>query len=317
MLQLFGVIFIFFLSLEAVAGVRNFSFGVTGSEVRPAFIYIPELKKPTSLLVVFHGGSRNALSAMNQDSDNEWNQIAESRGWVALYPSGTTNQKDSQKLLWNDCRLSFGPVGPVRSDVNDVEYLDALIKRIMKEQNLDEVFLTGHSNGAGMVYRMAMESSLALTAIAPMLMNLPRNLKRCKDRWVRPIPTALLLGTGDPMVSFSGGTKGRSGKETLEWIRSKNGAILEGKTITYNDINDTDGLKGSSSTIKSTSYETSDRKTNVLYFVVDGGGHQVPGPAPVEKWMNDWLGPKNRDLSVREEISAFFQSQVVRERKKD
>ncbi len=304
------------ISFEASAGVRNFSFGVTSSDLRPALSYIPESKKPSALLVVLHGGSRNASLAMNQDSEYEWNQIAEAKGWVALYPSGTTNQKDSQKLLWNDCRLSFGTVGPIRPDVNDVVYLDALIKKVMREENLKEVFLTGHSNGAGLVYRMAMESSLRLTAIAPMLMTLPRNLARCKDGWHHPIPTALLLGTLDPMVSFSGGTKGRSAADTLEWIRTKNEALSEGKTTSYDDINTSDGPNGTSSTINRKSYESSDKTTNVEYFVVEGGGHQVPGPAPVEKWMVDWLGPKNRDLSIRQEIASFFERQIETTNKK-
>src|SRR5688572_17101509 len=100
------------LTAIAKAEVRSFSFGAKDSSPRPALLFVPTAKKPAALLVVLHGGSRNAHLAMNQDSEGEWNQLAETYGWVVLYPSGTTNQKDPQKLIWNDCRLKFGEVGP-------------------------------------------------------------------------------------------------------------------------------------------------------------------------------------------------------------
>lgn len=304
------LVFSLTLSAGARAEVRTFSFGLPNSTPRPAIVYVPKAKKTGSLLVVLHGGSRNAVLTMNQDSDSEWNQIAEAAGWVVLYPSGTTNQKDPQKLIWNDCRFSWGTVAPVKPDTDDVGYLDALIRKVSQEEGLKHIFLAGHSNGAGMTFRMALESSLPLAGIAPMLMNLPRNPKRCEDRWLKPIPAAFLLGTKDPMVAFAGGTKGRSGAETLEWIRKKNDAKVEGKISTYDDAVKQDGPKGESSTIVRREFGPTDKQTNVIYFEVRGGGHQVPGPAPVEKWIVDWLGPKNRDLSIRQEIADFFQKQI-------
>ncbi len=307
------ILAIFFGSLigHLQAETRSFSFALPLQRARPALLSLPD-KKPSALLVVLHGGSRNASLAMGSDSEGEWNVQAALHGWAVLYPSGTSNQKNPDKLLWNDCRLAFGSVGPEQTDTDDVAYLDALIRKVLADLDVkeDRVLLTGHSNGGGMSFRMAMESTLPLRAMAPMLMTLPRDAHRCQDRWQKPLPTAYLLGTADPMVAFQGGKKGRSGAETLAWIREKNRASFAGPPLSLPDRDTQDGAKGQSSTLLRQSFGPSSEEINTVFWIIQGGGHQIPGLSPVQDWIVKWLGPKNRDLNVRAEIAAFFQAQL-------
>ena len=159
-----------------------------------------------------------------------------------------------------------------------------------------------------MTFRMALEGRTAFRAIAPAIMTIPKpSYSRCQDHWTRPIPTAYLLGTADPLVAFNGTGRSHSGSETLRWIRDKNGATLEVARFEYPDKDPKDGPQGrSSSTIKRFSYGPTSDSVNVLYFEVKDGGHNLPGPKELPRFILNWLGPKNRDVSIYGEIAQFF-----------
>lgn len=161
-------------------------------------------KEPRSPLVVFlHGTGATAAWA---DDETGWARLAARAGFVLAVPEALRPDPDNPpKFLtnpqrWNDGSPTAGTNG---RKVDDVAFLASVIEDAQTRAGADpaRIFVSGFSNGAAMVFRMAAEMANRITAVAPVA-------GYC---WVpnpkpaRPVPTLYLIGSLDPLVPLRGG----------------------------------------------------------------------------------------------------------------
>lgn len=131
---------------------------------RSCLVHVPPKynpKRPTPIVLVFHGGGSNAEQMMRYCGLNE---KADKEGFIAVYPNGTGRLE--HMLTWNGgncCAYAQW------NNVDDVGFTRTLLDDLTKVVNIDRkrVFATRMSNGSIMCYRLASELSDRIAAIAP------------------------------------------------------------------------------------------------------------------------------------------------------
>jgi len=89
---------------------------------------------------------------------------ADREGFVAVYPNGTG--RGTRALTWNAggcCAYAE------RNNIDDVGFTKALLDDLTSRVHIDRtrVYATGISNGGMMAFRLAVEASDRIAAIAP------------------------------------------------------------------------------------------------------------------------------------------------------
>ena len=129
---------------------------------RSYLVHVPpqyDPKKPTPVVLVFHGGGSNAEQMVRFCGLNE---KADQEGFIAVYPQGTGRFK--RLLTWNGGNCC----GYAQSNkVDDLAFTRALLDDLAKVANVDakRIYATGMSNGAIMCYPMAV--FLPLLGVTP------------------------------------------------------------------------------------------------------------------------------------------------------
>lgn len=133
---------------------------------RPYEIFIPSSlpqEGKRSMIVALHGGSGWAAQF---ERSIHLNDVAEKYGIIILYLSGTqaSPAMAENRLAWNAgscCGM------PARKNVDDVAYIQKATENMARQHGVDpqQIFVTGHSNGAMMSARMMCESSLFRSAV--------------------------------------------------------------------------------------------------------------------------------------------------------
>src|SRR4029077_14545218 len=126
--------------------------------------------------------------------------VAEQRKFLLALPEGTVDSDSKQ--FWNATDACCSSKGPV---VDDVTYLNAVMDDVAAKYNLDKkrVFLTGHSNGGFMSYRMACESSGRIAAILSLAGAMWLDTSMCKP--TEAVSVAEVHGDADESVKYDGG----------------------------------------------------------------------------------------------------------------
>jgi polyhydroxybutyrate depolymerase len=108
--------------------------------------------------------------------------------------------------LWNSGQLREGSP---RTAIDDVAFLRALVDHLGARAPIDRrrVFATGHSNGAGMCWRVAAEAADLVVAVAPVCGRSPTGLRPA----TRAMPVWAISGGVDPLNPLAGGER------TLPW----------------------------------------------------------------------------------------------------
>jgi polyhydroxybutyrate depolymerase len=165
---------------------------------RTCLVHVPpkyDPKKPTPVVLAFHGGGSNAEQMIKFCGLNE---TADKHGFIVVYPSGTGRL---EKLLTfnggNCCGYAM------TNRVDDVACTRALLDDLAKVVNVDpkRVYATGMSNGAIMSYRLASELSDRIAAIAPV--GGPMGTETCSPK--RPVSVIHFHGKDDEFAPFKGG----------------------------------------------------------------------------------------------------------------
>lgn len=130
--------------------------------------YVPASLKADAdvpLVVVLHGSSAS-MYAIAEES--RWHDVADKNGFIVVYGQAFINERGPSGAIpaayWNEFSA---PVDAGGSD--DVVYLKHVIDSTKKKYHIDDarVYMTGHSNGANMTWRMGLEAPELFAAIAP------------------------------------------------------------------------------------------------------------------------------------------------------
>lgn len=263
---------------------------------RSYIVHVPpkhDPKKPTPVVLAFHGGGSNAEQMVKFCGLND---TADKHGFIVVYPSGTGRL---DKLLTfnggNCCGYAM------TNKIDDVAFTRALLDDLGKVTKVDQkrIFATGMSNGGIMAYKLASELSDRIAAIAPV--GGPMGTETCNPK--RPVPVIHFHGTNDEHAPFKGGKgKGVSGTDFYSvehsikaWIKA-NGCKIEPATVKLPD----EAKDGTTATIKT--YGGGKDGAEVVLVAINGMGHTWPGREPLVKF----LGKSTRNVSANEMMWQFF-----------
>ena len=275
---------------------------------RTWLIHVPlsfDITKSMPLLIALHGGGGTGRNMVKLTMGG-FDKIADKKGFVVVYPDGIEKH-------WNDGRSSEETTYRVhKENIDDAGFISALIDYLIKKMNIDpkRVYVTGMSNGAIMTYRLACELAEKIAAIAPVAGNIPQNLlSSCSPS--RPVSVLAINNTNDPLMPFTGGDvtgpygmkklgKVLSAPESVKfWVNNNKCSI--NPAITYEpDKDPQDGTR-----IRKESYLNGKNGTEVILYVIEGGGHTWPGG--YQYFGEGVIGKTSRDIDANEVIWDFFE----------
>lgn len=160
---------------------------------------------PSALPVVIflHGSGQSGAEELERTG---WTALAEREGFLAIAPNGLPAEPDEPADFWRNPRLwnsGQHPSDRPRSQIDDLAFFDALLDDIARRWPVDQsrIYVTGHSNGGAMAFRLAAERADRIAAIAPVsgLCWLP------DPKPARLVPTLMIVGTRDPLMPIDGG----------------------------------------------------------------------------------------------------------------
>lgn len=254
---------------------------------------------PAPLVLVFHGGTRNAqsmetLTGMSEKADRE--------GFIAVYPDGTGRLENI--FVWN---VEFGFGYALRNGVDDVGFIDSLIGELQKKLSIDgkRIFATGISNGGMLSYLVASRLSGRFAAVAPVAGASGGSEKAGSPiiiygRPEQPVSVIVFHGKSDRLVPYAGGQG--SGFANAVYIPVKESIDL---WVGYDGCSPApvSATSAGGNVIKDGYSGGRDGTEVVLYTIVDGG-HAWPGGTPA------WEGGDRPtpDINATDLIWEFFKA---------
>lgn len=164
---------------------------------RSYIVHVPKAGSNAARPVVlnFHGGGAYAA---NQQSYSRMDATAEREGFLAVYPDGT-GRLATRLLTWN-AGTCCGYAS--EHNVDDVGFTRAVVEDLSRRTpaNRSRIYATGLSNGAMMAYRLALEASDLIAAIAPVA-----GSEVAPFHPVRPVSILHIHSVDDPRALYTGG----------------------------------------------------------------------------------------------------------------
>lgn len=291
-------------------GDHEFWLDLGGFE-RGYLVRVPEAARSGRALpvvVALHGGGGNARAFK---ASSGLDPVADREGFLALYPFGYGSRRD-RFLTWNAgacCGAAHA------DDAGDVGFVLAVLDDLSGRTPADasRVFATGHSNGAMMAYRLAVDAGHRFAAIAPVsgAMNL--------GPVPGPGPSVPILhihSLDDPRAPYDGGlgppfplTNARVHHEpVLEGIRFwvERNACPASPSVgpTRHGAPDSEDAEH---TVTRLEWEPCATGAPVVHLRLTGAGHGWPGHrfGPVRERI---VGPDTEIVDAAEEAWRFFRS---------
>jgi len=172
------------------------------------------------LVVVFHGAGGNGKDYLTK---NGWAALSEQKGFVVAAPDGLpalprlpANFRINPRL-WNSGQLN---ANSPRAKINDMVFVRALLDDVAQRTSVDKnrIYATGHSNGAGMTFKIGAGLSSLFAGIATVMgLNTSEGAHPTKA-----LPTLMLIGTSDPLNPIEGGER------QLPWGKSTVPRVSQG-----------------------------------------------------------------------------------------
>lgn len=277
----------------------------SGGIERSFSYYLPSnLQSGAALIFVLHG-SMGSGDQMREQTGYEFDLLAQTHQFVPVYADGFENH-------WNDCRAS-ADYSANTQNIDDVSFIRQMIAAFVERYNIDpsKVFVTGHSNGGHMAYKLALEAPHLVRAIAPISASLPVDENLDCEKSAVPVSVAIFNGTEDPVNLYEGGlvslfgnsSRGTvlSSMDTARYWASLAGANVElsPETIRFPEV---DGVTTTSVTAKRW---LGNNAVEVRLYTLEGSGHVIPSKRVQFPRI---IGPSAGDISGPEEIVVFFSS---------
>jgi polyhydroxybutyrate depolymerase len=160
-------------------------------------------KNPVPVVIMFHGGGGTSRGAMRETG---WAQKADKEGFLAVFPNATPpdptqpSRFKTNGQIWND---GSGRFHAGQKNIPDVAFINAMIDDLITRFNVDRrrIYATGFSNGASMTFRVGVELSARIAAIAPFA----GALWIKQPKLDRPVSLYYITGDADPLNPFEGG----------------------------------------------------------------------------------------------------------------
>ena len=285
-MKLLVAMIIFGLAVPVAVHAQNIPFPHDGLD-RQFRIHIPdELSASPALVMVLHGYGMSNSIMMNY---YDWTELADERGFVAVFPNGTLDQFNNR--FWDvDYAIHEG------IDIDDDGFLRELALYWQEKEDLDpnKMFVTGFSNGGDMCYQLACRESETFTSFAPVAGTMMDTLYTSCNPAV-PHSMWTMNGLNDPVVLYEGDMDNsdgwgayRSVSDIIEFWAS----FLDTKEMQSTDLPDENPNDGS--TVRLDLYSSPQHDRELWYYLIIGGGHEWPGQSG------------NMDIDATLDIWNFF-----------
>jgi polyhydroxybutyrate depolymerase len=255
---------------------------------------------PLPVLLAFHGGGGNPAQFKRSAGIDA---VAEREGFIAVYPAGTGVGR--MLLTWNAGTECCGRA--LALGVDDVGFTHAVINDLGGRVALDRtrVYATGHSNGAGMTYRLAVEAADLVAAIAPVA-GASMGLSRAT---ATPIPLMHIHSVDDPRALYDGGL----GPEFPGTDHRVNHTPVVDELSAWKKLNGCageavvrekrTGNADASAHVAEKLEWTCSAGSPVVHWRLHGVGHGWPGAT--EQGRERLVGPRTTVISAAEEAWTF------------
>ncbi len=231
------------------------------NELRPYYTFCPDSSvEKIPLVIVLHGGGGNANSKMKT---TDFIDLSKKEGFAVVFANGQLRENndgtDSRTWAAGDC------FGEIFGFGTDIDYINRVIEKTSASLDIDcdRVFVCGHSMGGMMSHRLACELPDKITAIASVAGPLIHS--ECNPE--KKIPILHIHGTADPVVPFTGGSRGNrvcdypDVMEMISGVAKRNGHFDDPKTKKVSD------------NVTSLSWG---ERNKVELVTIDGFGHTWP-----------------------------------------
>lgn len=152
---------------------------------RQFLLHVPPMYKPeepAALVLVFHGAGIGAERFVDY---SRFSKVADREGFLIVYPEGLNE-------VWNPSPGS-----------RDVQFIRDLIDHLQRRCSVDpdRIYASGHSNGGGMVDRLACELADRIAAVGT-ISGAYQSSGQCSPS--RPVPVFAIHGTADTIIPYKG-----------------------------------------------------------------------------------------------------------------
>jgi polyhydroxybutyrate depolymerase len=262
-----------------------------------------------SMVMMFHGGGG---SAKGVHRDTGWAELANQACLLVVFPDGLAEDPDrspsfiNNPQLWNDGSDRFNRL------VDDIGFVRSVIS-IMKEEfkvDPDRIYATGFSNGASMTFRVGIELSGEIAAIAPVA----GALWQPDFQLASPVSLLYMTGTEDPLNPMDGGVpqllkgEGQPGGGTEKPPVNSHIQIWIDELVCEGDPE----KLISSADIEAVFYRNCAGGSEIAYYQLIGAGHHWPGG--IVRLPETLVGEAADQLNATMVIWNFFQNHPKPER---
>ena len=232
-------------------------------------------QRPKAALVLVLHGSNQTGAKVRVASGATFDALVNDHDAVVVYP-------DAYKGLWNDARSSMK--SPARREqVDDVDFLVAVVDEVRRVNGPLPVYVVGYSNGGQMAIRLVHERPNWLAGAVLIGANQPTADIFAPDHDDnQALPITLIHGTRDPIVPYAGGMAslfgfrprgtGLSAPDTAAYYAARNHIHTE---PSHEDL--AHHPKSGKTSVTVHRWRQADHPSVTLYTVA-GGGHTIPNP---------------------------------------
>lgn len=272
---------------------------VSSGEKRVYLLYVPrsyDRTQPTPLVISMHGAG---LWGAAQRDISRWNELADSKGFIVVYPSGFGGKG---VRVWR--------AEPSDGLAKDVRFISALIDTLSAHYHVDStrIYANGLSNGGGMSFALScmLSDRIAAVGMVAAAQTLPwgwcmeggdRGGGSGNREAERPVPVISFHGTADPAVPYNGGSS---------WISPRPWPNVPKWTASWARRNHCEGQPEDSSIapdVVRRTYVGCAGSAPVVLYTIRGGGHTWPGGMELPEWF---VGRTTRSIDATRLMWEFF-----------
>ncbi|MBN1681665.1 MAG: prolyl oligopeptidase family serine peptidase [Anaerolineae bacterium] len=276
-----------------------------GGAARSAIVYVPpsyDPDQPMPVVIVLHGrpGTASGIAYLY-----DLNRVASKNGFIAVYPDGMPVDAGPE-FIGREWNYMLGASGYEYLEADDVDYLIKLVDDLAVDLNIDRQrqYVTGFSNGGFMTLRMACDANDHFAAFGVAGAALPVEFLDLCDE-APAVPILFMHGTEDKSIPWEGLIYGDliaavSVPDTaLYWaIHNK----CDPQAIDYTILPSL--VENPTTEVHRYEFTECADNANVLFYVVDGGGHSLPGT--LDRLDPAIAGEVNMDMHAGEAIWEFL-----------
>ena len=300
-----------------------------GALIRRYFSYVPKGLAPSSsapIVMVLHGSGANAEGMLQYQTRSRFEELAKRDGFIVIYGNAAPgSHTDPSPYMPNSGAWRQGYYDD--GEVDDVAYLiatlDDLKARGVTNGN-NAVYLTGISNGGGMVLKAGKEAPDRFRGIAPLMAfdgTMPTPVPDLRGKALNRVLFVYTLN--DP--GLPPGYHEILKTLPAEWAKKMGlpSSVIDApkRTDLPDRIHEGAEYKGNSLVARSTrdsraiAYDMSDAALNAALriVVIDHAGHFWPHPrGEWFDWAIDRWGFRNQDFDAADLVWGFFSSGAVK-----